>query len=443
MKPLSRKSIALVAATASLALFAAACGDSDSGKKEDAGTGTADKPVTITYWSWMPGTKAVAEEFNKTHKNIQVKFSEIPAGLAGGYDKVAKATKAGNAPDVMNAEYQALPDLVTQGLLKDSTAELGASLKENAPQSVQDLVILGGKTWAAPYDVAPQTLYYRTDLFKKYAIEVPKTWADFKTAAEKVKKASGGDVRLLEFWGNDTATWAGLAQQAGAKWYGSSGDAWKVDIANDATKKVADYWKSMVTGGLVNNNLAWSPESTKAVTDGKSLAMIGASWSAGGIKTSYPKQAGKWAEAPLPTWDGKPSTGAVGGSSFAITKDSKKAAAAAEFIKFATTEQAAVKARLAEGTSSGLPAAKGLRDTAKASFDAEFFGGQDIYQVAGEQVDTIVTGWVWSPVHNSTSETITAELGKAKTSGEFFAAFEAGQKAAEKALKDRGLKLAE
>ncbi|MFG3494665.1 ABC transporter substrate-binding protein [Streptomyces sp. NPDC047928] len=429
---------------AALAVLATACGGgTGDGDRTggDAGTGTADKPVEITYWSWMPGTKDMAAAFNETHPNIRVTFAEIPAGLNGGYDKVAKAVKAGNAPDVVNVEYQAIPDLVTQGLLRDASAELGATVRGYAPESVQALVDLGGKTWAAPYDVGPQTLYYRTDLFEKYGITAPTTWAEFRTAAEKVKSASKGEARLLGFWGDDTATWAGLAQQAGARWYGTSGDAWRVNITDPATRKVADYWKDLVRNDLVLNHKGWSPEATKAVTDSRAIALIGASWSAGSIKTTYPKQRGTWAEAPLPHW-GTPATGAVGGSAFAITKDSPKAKAAAEFITWATTDPAAVRARLAAGTSSALPAAEKLRATAKSTFDASFFGGQDIYAVASAQVPNIADGWSWSPVHNSTTMTMQAEFGKAQKSGEFWAAFEAGQAAAEKAITDRGLKLA-
>ncbi|MFV0138184.1 ABC transporter substrate-binding protein [Streptomyces sp. HMX87] len=441
MRPSSRtSSLVLTAAVASLALLATACGGSGA-DSADAGTGTAEKPVEITYWSWQPGTKEMTEEFNRTHKTIRVVHSEIPAGLNGGYDKIAKAVKAGNAPDVVNAEYQAIPDLVTQGLLRDSTAELGETVK-SAPESVRGLVTLGGKTWGAPFDVGPQTLYYRTDLFEKYGVEVPRTWDEFRTAAEKVKSASKGEARILDFWGDDVATWAGLAQQAGAHWYGTEGDAWKVSIDDAATRKVADYWKDLVEKDLVLNHKGWSPEATKAVTDSKAIALLGASWSGGGIKTTYPKLAGKWAEAPLPNW-GTPATGAVGGSSFALTKGTEKAKAAAEFVIWATTDPAAVKARLATGTSSALPANEALRSAAKDTFDTEFYGGQDIYAVASAQVPTIVKGWSWSPVHNSTSLTLQNELGKAQKTGEFWPAFQAAQAAAEKGITDRGLMLAE
>ncbi|MFD5555097.1 ABC transporter substrate-binding protein [Streptomyces sp. NPDC127068] len=437
MKPTSIKSpIALVAAVASLALVAA-CGSGDEDASGSAGS--PDKPVTIDYWSWMPGTKETAEAFNKSQKNVRVRFSEVPAGLAGGYDKLAKGVKAGNAPDVMNVEYQALPDLVTQGLIADSSELLGDTVKK-APRQVQDLVTLGGKQWAAPFDVAPQMMYYRKDLFEKHKIPVPKTWTEYAEAAEKIKKADS-KARITAFWSDDTATWAALAQQAGATWYTAEGDSWKVDINDAATNKVADFWGALVKDDLVFNHKAWSPESTKATADHRVYTRISASWGAGALKTEQPDQAGKWASVALPGWgDGK--TGMVGGSSFAVVKDSKKAAAAAEFVAWATTSDEAVKARLAAGTSSALPADEKLRDVAKQSFDTAYFDGQDLYAAASEQVPNINAGWVWSPVHNATSVELTAALGKA-SDGDFSAALAKGQATAEKLIKDRGLKLAE
>ena len=108
-------------------------------------------------------------------------FSEIPEGQNGGYDKFAKGIKPGNAPDVMNVDYQALPDLVTQGLLADSSELLGETVAR-APKRVRALVTLGGKEWAAPFDVAPQVVYYRKDLFEKHEIDVPRTWEEYEPA---------------------------------------------------------------------------------------------------------------------------------------------------------------------------------------------------------------------------------------------------------------------
>ncbi|NUR40681.1 MAG: extracellular solute-binding protein, partial [Streptomyces sp.] len=350
----------------------------------------------------------------------------------------ANAVKADNAPDVATIEYQMVPEFASQGNLIDLTKYAGETVKSKFPESVQSLVTFGGKTWTVPYDVAPQLYYYRTDLFKKYGIEVPKTWDEFKAAAEKVKKQDK-NVRLASMPKSDPALLAALSWQAGGKWFATEGDAWKPAVNDAATKKVAAYWDGLVDDGLVQSFAGWSPEETKARTDGKTLSYLGASWSAGGMKTSMPDLAGKWAAAPIPNW-GTAASGNYGGTSYGVLKGSDQAEAATEFITWLTTNKAGVEARLAdlESPSSALPANPEMREVAAARFDTAYLSGQDLYALASEQVDTIVPGWTWGP---NQMDVYTAVQDTTAKSG-FTAGVEAGQQKAESGITDRGLKLA-
>ena len=69
--------------------------------------------------------------------------------------------------------------------------------------------------------------YYREDLFKKFGLTVPKTWDEFaqrpRPSTPQTRKAY-----LSTFSANDAGWFAGLAQQAGASWWGIDGDTWKV-----------------------------------------------------------------------------------------------------------------------------------------------------------------------------------------------------------------------
>ncbi|MFC5803467.1 ABC transporter substrate-binding protein [Streptomyces formicae] len=427
--------IAATATIAALGLFATACGGDSGGSSDAASDG---RPVTITYWSWTLGAKATAEAFNKSHKDIQVKFTEIPSG-GDGYSKMSNAVKAGNAPDVATIEYQMVPEFASQGNLVDLTEHAGDTVKEKFPQPIQDLVTFGGKTWTVPFDAAPQMYYYRTDLFKKFGIEVPKTWDEFKTAAETVKKKDK-TVRLASMPKSDAALFASLSWQAGSKWFSTEGDAWKPAVDDAGSKKVAGYWDDLVKNDLVQTFTGWSPEETKARVEGKTLSFLGASWSAGGMKTSLPDLKGKWAAAPIPHW-GTPASGNYGGTSYGVLKGSKHAEAAAEFIKWVTTNGDAVKARLsdAKSPSSALPANPEMRAVAAAQFDTAYFNGQDLYKLASEQVDTIVPGWTWGPNQMDVYTAIQDET--AKTG--FTAGVAAGQAKARSGIEERGLKLAE
>lgn len=425
---------ASLAAVAALGLLATAtaCGGDDSSDAASDG-----KPVTLTYWTWTLGAQSTVDEFNRTHKDIKVKFTEIPGGTEG-YSKLANAVKADNAPDVATIEYQMVPEFASQGNLIDLTKYAGETVKSKFPESVQSLVTFGGKTWTVPYDVAPQLYYYRTDLFKKYGIEAPKTWDEFKAAAEKVKKQDK-NVRLASMPKSDPALLAALSWQAGGKWFATEGDAWKPAVNDAATKKVAAYWDGLVDDGLVQSFAGWSPEETKARADGKTLSYLGASWSAGGMKTSMPDLAGKWAAAPIPNW-GTAASGNYGGTSYGVLKGSDQAEAATEFITWLTTNKAGVEARLAdlESPSSALPANPEMREVAAARFDTAYLNGQDLYALASEQVDTIVPGWTWGP---NQMDVYTAVQDTTAKSG-FTAGVEAGQQKAESGITDRGLKLA-
>ncbi|MFE5964411.1 ABC transporter substrate-binding protein [Streptomyces sp. NPDC056463] len=426
---------AAAATLAALGLLATACGGGEGDSADSASDG---KPVTLTYWTWTGGAKATVDEFNRTHKDIQVKFTEIPGG-AEGYGKLANGVKAGNAPDVATIEYQMVPEFASQGYLVDLTKPAGGTVKEKFPKAIQDLVTFGGKTWTVPFDAAPQVYYYRTDLFKKYGIEVPKTWDEFRAAAEKVKKADK-NVRLANMTKADPALLAALSWQAGGKWFSTQGDAWKPGVDDAASKKVAAYWDDMVKNDLVQTYTGWSPEETKARVEGKTLSILGASWSAAGMKTNLPDLKGKWAAAPMPHW-GTPASGNYGGSSYGVLKGSKNVEAAAEFIKWITTNGDAVEARLSDPTkpSSALPANPEMRAVAAAKFDTAYFNGQDLYKLASEQVDTIVPGWTWGP---NQMDVYTAIQDASAKSG-FTGGVAAGQAKATSGIQERGLKLAE
>ncbi len=426
--------IAATATVVALGLLATACGSGDSDSSDAKADG---KPVELTYWSWTLGAQATVDEFNRTHKDIKVKFSEIPAA-PDGYTKLSNAVKAGNAPDIATIEYQMVPEFASQGSLVDITEFAGDTVAKEFPKGLQDLVNFGGKTWSVPFDVAPQLLYYRKDLFAKYGIEVPKTWDEFKTAAEKVKKADK-NVRIASMPKTDGALFASLAWQAGGQWFKTEGDAWKTGVNDASSMKVADYWDGLIKDDLVQNFAGWSPEETKARESGKTLAFLGASWSAGGMTTSLPKLKGKWAAAPMPNW-GAPASGNYGGSSYAVLKDSKHTEAAVEFIKWVTTDESAVKARLSdlEKPSSALPANPQMRKVAASLFDTSYYGGQDIYALGSAQADTIKGGWTWGPVQMDIYTTLQDQSAKST----FAEALKAAQEAADKGITGRGLTLA-
>jgi len=426
-----------VAVTAAALAVLTACG---GGGDETVGKGTPDKPVTITFWGWAKGSKDVVDAFNAAQRNIRVKFEEIPSGTAGGYAKISNAVKAGNAPDLVSIEYASLPEFVSSGALQDIGSEFTEQDRARLLPQAVELTTLGGKNWAVPFDAAPQAFYYRKDLFAKYRVAVPTTWDEFKAAAEKVKKADP-KARIATFFPDDPTTFEAMAWQAGAQWFKAEDDTWKIDTTDPATTRVTAYWQGLLDAGLVHKNASFSPEWTGSLKNGTTLGYLGASWGAGVLKGTLPEQSGKWAVAPVPHW-GTPASGMLGGTSFAVTKDSEKKAAAVEFAEWMSTTEAGVKARIASGTSSAFPAATALRPVAKQVFDASYFGGQDIYALFEQAGASIDAHWAWGPTTGTTNTTIKDHFGKITKGGPGIAdAVEAGHRATVAELTRRGLKV--
>ncbi|MFD7418772.1 ABC transporter substrate-binding protein, partial [Kitasatospora purpeofusca] len=338
----SRPVQALVGAATALAVVTA-CGGADDSRAR----GTADDPVTVSFWAWTKGSQEVVDAFNATHDTIEVEFEEIPSGGLGGYPKIANAVKAGIAPDLLSIEYPQLSAFVSQGSLQDISSYLTEDVRKKfLPQTIE-MTTLGGKNWAVPFDAAPQIFYYRKDFFTEHSIEPPATWDDFRDAAERVKEVSPR-TRIATFFPDDPTFFQAMAWQAGAQWFRAGTDAWRIDTTDPASARTADYWQGMIDDRLVSTASSFSPEWTSSLKQGTTVGYLGASWGAGVLAGIVPEQKGEWAALPLPSPEAdRPASGMIGGSTFAVSKGSTKTAAAVEFALCMSTPEDANNAPIA------------------------------------------------------------------------------------------------
>ncbi|WP_182876553.1 ABC transporter substrate-binding protein [Microbispora sp. H10670] len=332
-----------------VATLCAACSGGSGEPSATAGGGTASGgPVKLTYWTWVPNMDKIVGVWNQAHPDIQVTVSK----QAGGDDAAAKfltAARAGNPPDLVQAEYQMLPSFVAADAVADIKAET-AQAKGEFGEGVWGLVTLGtDAVYAVPQDSGPMMLYYRRDLFGKYGIEVPKTWDEYAEAARVVRRKDP-KVFLGTFSSKDPGWFAGLSQQAGAQWWSIDGDAWKVAVDDEPTRKVASYWGGLVKEGVIDDMPYFTPEWNKALNDGRLLTWPSAVWGPGVLSSNAPKGKGKWAVAPLPQWNaGENHSGFWGGSSTAVAAKSPSRAAAATFATWLNTDPQALGLLIEEG----------------------------------------------------------------------------------------------
>ncbi len=360
-----RTSIKLAAAAAAAALTIGMAGCSTGGSAESSG------PVKLTYWAWAPNMDKVVDLWNKDHPDVQVTVQKQDGGDPA-VTKLLTAIKAGSgAPDVMQAEYQKIPTLVAADALADISKDGAEDLEQDFPAAVWKSVTLGSDAvYAVPQDSGPMMFYYRKDVFDSLGLQAPKTWDDYAAAAKTIHEKDPS-MYLGTFSSGDAGWFAGLTQQAGASWWSTKGDSWGVDIDSAASEKVASYWGGLVQQGVIDNAPMYTPAWNAALNDGKQVGWVSAVWAPGVLAGNAEQTKGKWAAAPLPQWTaGADASGNWGGSSTAVTSQSKHPKEAAEFITWLNTDPKAVKAlaQTANVYPAATNAAKGALDTPPAFF---------------------------------------------------------------------------
>ncbi|MEV6447450.1 sugar ABC transporter substrate-binding protein [Amycolatopsis sp. NPDC051716] len=402
-------------------------------------TTTASGATRVRIWSWLTGMDKYVAGFNAAHPDITVELNVIAAGLKGGYAQQTNALRAHNAPDILHAEYQGLPQLLTTGGLRDLTDDLADLERGYSPAAWQG-VRPGGRTWAVPMDLAPMVLYYRKDLFDRHGIAVPRTWEEFRTAAQAVKKADPA-ARVTTFPLNDGSFFAGMCWQAGDPWWRVDGGSWRVDIDGAGTLRTADYWQGMIRDGLVATAPTGDQDWIGAMHTGRLWGLLGASWSVGTLVKSIPQDKNRWAVTTMPTWDGVPANGVQGGSAFAVSAESKVPEAAVKFLRWLSTDPAVAK--IGTTFTTPFPGYLPSRDVARKAYKGGYFAGAPVYDVLDEAARR-VPDWTWGPNALRTFSTVVDRMGGVKTGGTTLAtAVRQTQAGVVAELRERGLTVLE
>lgn len=391
---------------------ASACGSDDS----DTST---DENVELAFWAWAPNIDQVVELWNSSHPKIHVTVSK----QAQGDELVTKlltAAKAGNAPDLFQAEYQMLPTFVSNDAALDISEQVG-DLKSEFADGVWQQVTLGtDAVYAIPQDSAPMMLYYRADLFTQYGLTVPTTWDEFATCAAQLR-AKDSTKYLTTFSAADPGCFAGLAQQAGASWWGISGESWKVSVNDSATKKVAEYWGNLVSSGVIDNKPMYTADWNTALNTGTLLAWPSAIWAPGVLEGNAADTKDKWAMAEMPQWTaGEHKTGSWGGSSTAISTNCKHVAAAAEFATWLNTDATATEALVKQ--SAIYPAASSAQSGSALSTPPTFFSQQTDFYTLAKTIAATAAGFTWGPNVNVTYSSFKDSFNAAITNNSSFTA---------------------
>ncbi len=374
----------------------AACGGSPS--NGNVGSSSGGGMVKLTFASWVPGVDKAVALFNSSHPNIQVSVQSVPAGNNGTYAKFLTEIQAKNAPDLGQVEYQFLPTFEGTGGLLDMSAYNAGSIKNQFVPWTWSQSTQGNAIYAIPQDTGPMAMFYRADLFKKYNIAVPKTWDDYATAAAKLH-AANSQYYITDFPPKEAGQYIGYAWQAGSKWFRINGQSWVVGINDAASKKVGDYWQSLLDKKLVKTDPDFSQAWYNDLQNGGAATWVSAVWGANTILSNAPNTSGDWAVAPMPQWSaGQNVAGNWGGSTTVVFKNTQHPKEATEFAMWLNSNSDSVKSMVA--TAQLYPALSSALNTPASDTLKKFYSGQDIYSTFKDASNNVDVNFQWGPTMN-------------------------------------------
>lgn len=141
--------------------------------------------------NWVTTMEELGEKFMREYPGIELNMENSESGV---YTENLKAKEAVNEfPDVFEIQDPSM--FVEAGMLGE--------IPNSVSTLVEEPVTIDGKVWAVPLYTTTYGIVYNQVIFKKYGIQVPKTYGEFLQVCETLKKYG---VTPLALGGSKTDT---------------------------------------------------------------------------------------------------------------------------------------------------------------------------------------------------------------------------------------------
>ena len=364
-RPARRVLIAAASLTALLA--AAACGGGGDSAPAASAPAGADfsKQGDVEFWAGKDNTgdvKRILDAFNAQHPNGKVEFRELPALADQQRQQMIQNFQIKNPKmGVVSMDVVWVSEFAAKGIVEPLPAEQFPT--EGMLQPVVDAGIYFNKLYGYPASTDGGLVYYRSDLLKKYDLEVPTTFDEIKAACDKIK--AGENNSKLECYAGQYNKYEGLTvnmaeaiNTAGGTIVGDDGKvAVNTPEAAKGIQQITDMFKD---GTIPKGAITWAEEEGRASFQAGNL-IFQRNWpyafSLFSKDDGSSKVNGKFGVAPLPSFTaGQPGVSSLGGHYYAIPTTADNKGTAADFLKFVATEEEQRQSTIKASTSPVLTA---------------------------------------------------------------------------------------
>lgn len=302
-------------------------------------TAAAAGTVRVTIAEYSKGTgpyfTEAAKAFEAANPGTKIQIEVVPWDNL--QQKLTTDISAGANADLAIIGTRWLLDYVSQDVVAPLDGYVTPDFKGRFIETFLSPSVMNGKVFGLPIAASARAMYYNKDVFKKAGYDtLPATWADFKTAADKIK-ASGVFPFGMQGKEIETDVYFYYAMWSNGGEIVKDG---KSGIDGQAAIDAATMYKSFIDGGLTEPGVtSYNREDVQNLfKQGKVATVITAPFLSGQIKKEAPNL--NYGVAPIPA-------GANGGQgtygvtdSIVMFKNSKVKDEAWKFLDFIfTTEQ--------------------------------------------------------------------------------------------------------
>jgi len=300
--------------------------------------GGGDGSATLRFWAMGREGEVVQElvrDFERANPDVRVEVQQIPWSAA--HEKLLTAFVGGTTPDLAQlgntwiAEFAALRALEPLGARAEgsSVVEPGAYFP-----GIWDTNTIDGQLFGIPWYVDTHVLFYRRDILARAGRDsMPRTWSEWRSSLEAVKKVVGPDRYAVFLPINEWTPPVIFGLQAGSPLLADG--ASRGAFSAEAFRRGFDFWAGLLRDGLAppvtGNEIA---NLYQEFERGYFAMYITGPWNLGEFERRLPPEMqDAWATAPLPGPDG-PGVSLAGGSSLVLFRDSRRKDAAWRLVEF-------------------------------------------------------------------------------------------------------------
>lgn len=154
--------------------------------------------TTITMWmlqevdAYTQSIKDTIAAFEAENPSVTIELETTTADA--WYSKIMTAMQSGSLPDIMYVDsINKVSVLYGKDVLEPVDGLIDAIGRDEFSARVLTRYTQDESIWSIPDVVLYEAIFYRTDLFEKYGIEIPQTWEELYEAAGKLTIDENGD----------------------------------------------------------------------------------------------------------------------------------------------------------------------------------------------------------------------------------------------------------